>query len=573
MEYCILLCIYGINSHCSPLTRNYQHVLALVYAVEEINKNPNLLPNTTLGFHTHENYFNARKTYECSLSILSGRGRAVPNYTCRKQNNLIAVIGGLKSMSSIQMSTILGLYKIPQISYGSSDEVLRSKTLFPFFYRTVPNEGLQTLGITKLVLHFGWTWVGLIASYNDQGETFVLNLKKEFVQKGVCIEFTEMLPKMLDNTMHVKNKIIKSSSSIIVVYGDTDFLIWVPQSICTKSCLEGQHKIAIEGNPVCCFACSPCPEGTFSNYTNADRCEKCPEDQYPNPDKTNCIPKSVTFLSFHEPLGIGLAGTAGSLFLITILVLGVFINNQDTPIVKANNRNLTYTLLVTLMLCFLCSLLFIGQPGKVTCLLRQTTFGIIFSASISCVLAKTVTVVLAFMATKPGNKIRKWNGTKLTNSITLFCTLAQVIICIAWLKSSPPFPDFDFESEANHIVIQCNEGAAHMFYTVLGYMAFLAIVSFSVAFLARKLPDIFNEAKFVTFSMLIFCSIWISFIPTYFSTKGKFMVAVEVFSILASSAGLLGCIFFPKVYIIVMRPDQNTKRKLLKKSNAGTNEL
>ncbi|XP_033024572.1 vomeronasal type-2 receptor 26-like [Lacerta agilis] len=347
----------------------------------------------------------------------------------------------------------------------------------------------------------------------------------------------------------------------------------VPQSICTKSCLEGQHKIAIEGNPVCCFACSPCPEGTFSNYTNADRCEKCPEDQYPNPDKTNCIPKSVTFLSFHEPLGIGLAGIAGSLFLITILVLGVFIKNQDTPIVKANNQNLTYTLLVTLMLCFLCSLLFIGQPGKVTCLLRQTTFGIIFSASISCVLAKTVTVVLAFMATKPGNKIRKWNGTKLTNSITLFCTLTQVIICIAWLKSSPPFPDFDFESEANHIVIQCNEGAAPLFYTVLGYMAFLAIVSFSVAFLARKLPDIFNEAKFITFSMLIFCSIWISFIPTYFSTKGKFMVAVEVFSILTSSAGLLGCIFFPKVFIIVMRPDQNTKRKLLKKSNAGTNEL
>ncbi|CAI5790453.1 G_PROTEIN_RECEP_F3_4 domain-containing protein, partial [Podarcis lilfordi] len=128
------------------------------------------------------------------------------------------------------------------ISYGSSDEVLRSKTLSPFFYWTVPNEGLQTLGITKLVLHFGWTWVGLIASCNDQGETFVLNLKKEFVQKGVCIEFTEMLPKMLDNTMHVKNKIIKSSSSIIVVYGDTDFLIWVKITI-ESSAVSGKVLI------------------------------------------------------------------------------------------------------------------------------------------------------------------------------------------------------------------------------------------------------------------------------------------------------------------------------------------
>lgn len=132
-----LLCIYGINSHCSPLTRNYQHVLALVYAVEEINKNPNLLPNMTLGFHTHENYFNARKTYECSLSILSGRGRAVPNYTCRKQNNLIAVIGGLKSMSSIQMSTILGLYKIPQVCILGETFMIEHSDIQIFFWHII----------------------------------------------------------------------------------------------------------------------------------------------------------------------------------------------------------------------------------------------------------------------------------------------------------------------------------------------------------------------------------------------------------------------------------------------------
>ncbi|KAF7235739.1 hypothetical protein EYD10_17453 [Varanus komodoensis] len=779
----------------SPLNRRdcrvklrYWHSLSFLFAIQEVNQNPELLPNITLGYNIYESHYYGRTMSYAMLQLLTGGESRLPNYKCERKNEPLAVLEGVESELSILISAMSSIYKTPQVSYGVVSHSVNDKAQFPFVHRMAPWEETQYPGIVRLLLSFGWTWIGLFAPVNDNGDRFVRAILPLLSRSGICIAFVRRLK--IRNNHGVEETFVWGQVNVIVLYADVQYVflpvinmqgmleakgtgtrIWITTAFpdidfnlfyadyafkfihgsltfkmhtqkktkhafyrpftytleyfwdaafhcfssthalskrSWKKCTEKENleelpqeeveralsqdsfrtyssvhavahalhsayssqskQIRMVGGRVmqqpqklqpwqfhallrdgrllnisterqsldenwepapdfdivnwvlfpnrtngrvtvgsvkrkapadaelfihpetivwptrfngtvppsrCVESCRPgyakeIQEGEPPLFSiDADHCTKCPEDQHPNKAQDQCVPKIITFLSYREPLGIILASLALFLSSVTACVLGIFVKYQETPIIKANNRDLSYILLHSLLLSFWSALLFIGRPKKVTCLLRQTAFSIIFSVAVSSVLAKTITVVLAFLATKPGNRVRRWLGKSLANAIVLSCSSLQILIMIIWLGTAPPFPDSDMHSQAGQIILQCNEGSLMMFYAALGYMGFLAAVCFLVAFLARKLPGAFNEAKLITFSMLVFCSVWVSFVPSYLSTKGKYMVAVQVFSILASSAGLLGCIFLPKCYIVMSRPDLNTKEHLVMKTRDG----
>ncbi|XP_069506283.1 vomeronasal type-2 receptor 26-like [Ambystoma mexicanum] len=787
----------------------YQCVLAMVFATREINENPNILPDATLGFKVFDSCFSEPPAVEGTFWLLSGHRTSVPNYSCTTKLRPAAIIGEVSSTASMPMARLLGLCRYPQISYGAALPSLSDKKQFPSFLRTAASTETRARGFVELLLQFGWKWIGILASDNDYGLDNGQKLQQEASRSGICIEFFEMLPiqvtqkslsrainvirqstsrvvvcftfsaqmisflkeislqnitgkvwiansswlpspvfsikdlwQTLNNTLglvvysgempmfkeflysihparfpndifmkqfweqafscqwpedlnstatgktpdgkrycsqteqlemldvstydvnnfrfpysaynaiyalaqalhdlkacvpgngpftnktcadypefrpwqllhYMKNVRTKNAAGKEVFFdknGDapplTDVVTWqitskdtsrflkvgtydssapegqifiinssaiewggghhkVPDSICSQPCLPGYRKSAIEGRPRCCFDCVPCSEGSITNQTDSADCLKCREDYWSSDLRDRCIPKSVIFLSYEEPLGLTLAFISTVLCLIAFCVLGVFVWYRDTPVVRANNRGISYLLLVSLMLCFLCTIIFIGRPMKVTCMLRQIIFGVTFSLCVSCVLAKTITVVIAFSATKPDSNLKRFLGPKIAYTIILTCILIQVTFGVVWLTTTPSFPEYITSSAMREIIMECNEGSIIWFYCMLAFMGLLASVSFLVSFLARKLPDSFNETKFITFSMLVFVSVWLSFIPAYLSTKGKYLVAVENFAILSSSAGLLFCIFAPKIFIIFWRPNQNTRDYMISKS-------
>lgn len=294
------------------------------------------------------------------------------------------------------------------------------------------------------------------------------------------------------------------------------------------------------------------------SFPDASACEKCAENFWSNENHTFCLPKQIEFLSWTEPFGIALTLFAVLGIFLTSFVLGVFIRFRNTPIVKATNRELSYLLLFSLLCCFSSSLFFIGEPEDWNCRLRQPAFGISFVLCISCILVKTNRVLLVFEAKIPTSLHRKWWGLNLQFLLVFLCAFVQIVICVIWLYTAPPSSFRNHALEDEIIFITCNEGSLMALGFLIGYTCLLAAICFFFAFKSRKLPENFNEAKFITFSMLIFFIVWISFIPAYASTYGKFVSAVEVIAILAASFGLLACIFFNKVYIILFKPSRNT---------------
>ncbi|KAM4627133.1 vomeronasal type-2 receptor 1 [Polymixia lowei] len=847
-----------VSSGCEGFNfRTFRWTQTMLFAIEEINRRTDLLPHTDLGYVIYDSCFTISKAVEGTLTYLTGQDEAVPNYRCGTGAPLAALVGAGGSDLSIATARILGLYHFPQVSYSSSCSALESKFQFPTFLRTIPNDLHQSTAMAKLVLHFGWTWVGTIAADDDYGKYGIKEFKEQVEEAGVCISFSETLPKVSspEDIQRIVDTVIESTAKIIVVFssdvdlspltiellrhnvtnrtwiaseawvtsalinqpgvtsvlggtlgfglkradipglqrhlldldpyddplteefwetvfnctldygkavrqarertktangtlsrgvkgvpdglctgkeslkllnntytdisqlrltysvykavyavahalhnlehcepdqgpfnrnscaeitnfepwqlmyylknvrfnvphtqeevffnkGDVDgyydiinwqvkgegwvsyvivgnyngtappearmtimngSIIWnneelePPRSVCSENCQPGTRKGIRQGEPVCCFDCIPCADGEISNATNARECIQCSEDYWSNAARDACVPKIIEFLAFGEPLGITLIVISAFGALVTIAVGVVFVIHLGTPLVKANDALLSFSLLFSLVVTFLCSIVFLGEPQPWSCMTSQVGLALGFALCLSSLMGKAAVLMMRARALKAvrskakaaakaakaaaeaaadcdspavivtntnhGNSDGNAGGIPEVDSITFahqraivtMATLIQAVACAVWLIILPPHPVKNTAAQNVKIILECDEGSVVFICCIFAYDILLALLAFVFAFIARKLEDHISEAKCVTFGMLVFFIVWISFVPAYLSTRGKFMVAVQIFAILASSFGLLACIFLPKCYVLLVKPEQNTEEMM-----------
>ncbi|XP_070561111.1 metabotropic glutamate receptor 3-like [Ptychodera flava] len=338
-------------------------------------------------------------------------------------------------------------------------------------------------------------------------------------------------------------------------------------SICSKPCEPGYAMILQEGDS-CCWVCTECTK--YQYLRDEFTCHDCPIGTLPDHSRTRCVTSAEEYVTYDSPWGIGLLCFATTGIVITAMVIIIYVRHNETPIVKASGRELSYVLLVGILLSYVISFIVVARPTIAICAITKVGIGFCFTMCYAALLTKTNRIARIFDRAKTSVKNTKYISPASQLVICSCIVCVQFVILGAWLALQPPRTTY------HHPIREKNEltcaGATDATYLVgLVYPFFLMVFCTVYAFKTRNCPEGFNEAKYIGFTMYTTCVIWLSFVPIYFVSSQNIALRVTTLSVSVglSATVTLFCIFAPKLYIILLRPEQNT-RSCVMGSDGGT---
>ncbi|KAK4004756.1 hypothetical protein OUZ56_006481 [Daphnia magna] len=335
-----------------------------------------------------------------------------------------------------------------------------------------------------------------------------------------------------------------------------------PESICSRPCNGSQAKKYVEGEG-CCWTCVECVLYQIRNPDDETQCSACPQGTLPNAERSQCLSIPEVYLRPDTGWAIGAMSFSTIGILLTFAVLGVFLQHNDTPVVRASGRELSYVLLSGILLCYMVSFLFVLRPTDVVCGVQQTAIGLCFSVVYAALFTKTNRIARIF---RGGKKSAGRPGLISPKSQLVICgglVSVQGFILLAWLWISPSVAKHVHPTREDNLLV-CSSFTDASYMMGFAYPILLILLCTVYAVVTRKIPAAFNESKYIGFTMYTTCVIWLAFVPIYFSTASHLPLRITSMSVTISLSATvtLACLFSPKLYIIIFHPERNVRQAL-----------
>lgn len=331
-----------------------------------------------------------------------------------------------------------------------------------------------------------------------------------------------------------------------------------PKSICADPCDPGHYPV--QGSVPCCWKCVKCAKGSVKAAPGQNPCEKCEEGFVSNAPRTICVKLKSDYLKWENAEGISTTILAVIGLIISNGVLAVFYKYRDTALVKASNRELSFVHLVCIVAIFVLPFLMIGKPTVAGCTVLPLFFGIPFTLCTAIMLLKTDRLLRIF---KARSRLTAGGSYLISNKIQAIVaaamTLVPITLTTVWfIVHGPEVTRKADPSREGWQLVSCGSSNELLNIVILAYVMVLALLCTYFAFKARKLPENFNEAKYICFAMFAFSVFWLSFFPAFYDSTGSTRNFVFCVAVLGSGYAVLCIMYAPKLRVILLHPESNT---------------
>ncbi|KAH3820653.1 metabotropic glutamate receptor 3-like [Dreissena polymorpha] len=347
---------------------------------------------------------------------------------------------------------------------------------------------------------------------------------------------------------------------------DIESIVWtggtkdIPISRCSTPCNFDEMKHVGEDGDMCCWICIKCQP--FEYLADEYKCKDCGEGRWPTENRKSCFALEEQYMEFNTVYAIVPLALSGFGIMITMLVIITFLRYNDTPVVMASGRELSYMLLTGCLFCYLMTAILLLKPSQITCATQRFGVGFGFAIIYSSLLTKTNRISRIFDSARRSARRPPFISPKSQIVISIILVSLQVLFTVIWLVLEPPGTRLYFPNgKRDEVILKCRTEDLSFLVSLI-YNIILIIICTFYAIKTRKIPENFNESKFIGFAMYTTCIIWLAFVPIYFGTLNSFQVQITTLcvSISLSASVALVCLFTPKMYIIFFQPEKNVRK-------------
>ncbi|XP_065183166.1 metabotropic glutamate receptor 3-like isoform X2 [Sycon ciliatum] len=337
------------------------------------------------------------------------------------------------------------------------------------------------------------------------------------------------------------------------------------KSICAEQCLDGYYRRLLTTDGDCCWSCVKCAPHHFARDNTVVSCVRCPSSMAANSRQTGCVDLVQEYIGYSNAVGGFTVALTVIGLVATLVVSAVFIKNMTTPLVVASSRELSTCLLIGILFSYLLVFPFFLPPSPAACGIRRVGLGFTLSLSLSALLVKTNRISRIFNR-RSGAGRPKYISPASQLVFTGCFVLVEVILLCVWLILQPPTPFLKVETANSKLLLVCKFSSSFGLSISLAYNIILLLLCTYYGVKTRKIPENFNEAKYINFSTYTICAVSFAFIPAFATVREDIKPTMLILPHILNMTCMLAFLFVPKAYIIVFHPEKNVRSTARRKS-------